>query len=693
MKKKFLAFFSFILSVIFVFSAVSCNESGSEEKVSDNGVYYGRTQIIRDGSCNLVENGTSEYKILLREDASKAENYAAQEFNRLLSSATGTTLPIVNTADLQESTAYISIGNTQMAAAAGETIEKNAISRNGFRLKSYKDGLLIVAGDNSGLIYGVYRFFEKNFNYMYYSPEEIKIDKSQTVGLLNFNFEDWPDFPERDVYNYTTKSYPAEVMRYFLNPSIYSKWDDTYGEGSWWSSLYDQSMVEQIVAYKDYGYEHDTLNNKDVLPEDVWYYGKGGDTNATMSQLCFTQALYSKGDLDPVQSGLMDADGHLTDDESFGDGSHGLFWTFCYNLIKNYISVETDKTLFQLGMSDNQDFCSCARCQTDISKYTRTGLVIRFANQVADVVKAWQEKNCPERTIYLTIFAYLTVIQPPVKMVNGKYQAIDSSVVVRDNIIVRYAPLLDGYLFPLLDETHNAGASGSIKGWKALAKNFAVWDYTANFREFYQPFTNWMAGYENLKSYYAYGFIDIFNQGNGSSTNLSFYYMDAWVRSRLLWDIHQDYHKLMDEFIDAYYGEGADHVRTYIEKLTFHYLNYMMPKGFSGLATGSSVTANINNYPLSVVDSVNTLFEDGINHINNCADLSEERKEIYIERLEYESVFFRYLELSLYSDYLSRAEFAAKIDDFERICRRGNLGGLTGDTTIYDEIALWKAAL
>ena len=412
MKKRFLTFLSFILSAVFVFSAVSCKGNDVEEK-TDPEVYYGRTQIIKESSRNLVENGTSEYKILLREDASKAENYAAQEFNRLLSSATGTTLSIVNTADLNESTAYISIGNTEMAEAAGETIEKNAINRNGFKLKSYKDGLLIVAGDNSGLIYGVYRFFEKNFNYMYYSPEEIKIDKSNTVGLLNFNFEDWPDFPERDIYNYTTKSYPAEVMKYFLNPSIYSKWDDTYGEGSWWSSLYDQSMEEQIVPSKIYGAEH---------PD--WYYGHGGDTNATRSQLCFTKALYDKENLDVVSSGLMDENGNLTEDESFGDGSHGLFWTFCYNLIKNYVSVETDKTLFQLGMSDNQDFCNCARCQEDISNYTRTGLVIRFANQVADVVKAWQEKNCPERTIYLTIFAYLTVIQPPVKIKNTTISCI-----------------------------------------------------------------------------------------------------------------------------------------------------------------------------------------------------------------------------------------------------------------------------
>ena len=381
----------------------------------------------------------------------------------------------------------------------------------------------------------------------------------------------------------------------------------------------------------------------------------------------------------------------MTEDETFADGSHGLFWTFCYNLIKNYVSVETDKTLFQPGMSDNEYFCDCDKCKEDISSYTRTGLVIRFANQVADVVKAWQDKNCPERTIYLTVFAYLTVVQPPVVSENGQYKPIDDSLIVRDNIIIRYAPLLEGYLFPLLNERHNARANIQMNGWKALAKNFAVWDYTINFGETYQTFPNWMAGYENLKSYYDYGYIDIYNQGNGSSANLSFYYMDMWVRSRMIWDIHKDYNELMNEFMDVYYGVGADCIRSYIEKLTFHYLNYMQPLGYSGAATAATTT--IKNYPLYFIEGIANCFADGFKKISDSAELSEERKEILTKRLEYETVFFKYLELTLYPSYFTKATLAEKIDDFERICKNGNLGGLRTFSNIYDVIADWRSKL
>ena len=691
MKNKHLTLFNSILCLLVVFLLSSCGKTTTtteiitttqrkNDTVICDEVYYGRNQKISESSINLVENKTSEYKILLRENASSAEEYAATEFNSLLNMVAEIKLEVVNSIDNENSTKYISIGNTALAELAGETVKEYSMNRNGFKIKSYGDGLLILAGDYTGLIYGVYRFFEKNCGYMYYAPDEIKIDNTETIKLLNYDYEDWPDFPERDVYNYTTKTDPAPTMRYYLNGSIYSKWNEIYGEGTWWSSLYDQSMEEQIVPSKTYGAEH---------PD--WYYGPGGDTNATRSQLCFTKALYDKGELDAYSSGLLKPNGELTDDETFANGSRGLFWTFCYNLLKNYISVETNKTLFQLGMSDNEYFCDCDKCKEDIVKYTRSGLVIRFANQVADVVKAWQEKNCPERTIYLTIFAYLTVVQPPVKYENGEYKAIDDSLVLRDNIVLRYAPMLEGYLFPLLDEKHNARANIQMNGWKAIASHFAVWDYTINFGEAYQTFPNWMASYENLKSYYDYGYIDIYNQGNGTSTNLSFYYLDMWVRSRLLWDIHLDYESLMNEFIDAYYGEGAQYVRDYIERLTFHYLNHMQPMGYNGAATAATTT--IKNYPISFVEDINNRFGKGINEIKNSSDLSPERKDTLVKRLEYESVFFRYVEITLYSSYFSREDLIAKIDDFERICKNGNLGGLRMFTTADEIIIEWRNKL
>ena len=118
--------------------------------------------------------------------------------------------------------------------------------------------------------------------------------------------------------------------------------------------------------------------------------------------------------------------------------------------------------------------------------------------------------------------------------------------------------MLEGYLFPLLNQEKNANAYFQMNGWKTLASHFAVWDYTVNFGELYHQFPSWMTMYDNLKGYYDYGYIDVYNQGNSMSTNLAFYWFDLWARTRLLWDIHLDYEALKEEFFAVYYGVAAD---------------------------------------------------------------------------------------------------------------------------------------
>lgn len=670
MKKSIIKIISLLICFIICFSLVSC-----KKPAEDDGTYYGRVQIIKEGSKYLVENGVSEYKILLPSDPVPAEEYAASEFNQLLSQVSGVKLEIVTEADLSKSTKYVSIGNTVMAEQANATLGANDINRNGFKIKSYKDGLLIVAGDRSGLIYGVYRFFEKQCNYMYFTPTEIRLDKTSTIKMHEYDFEDWPDFPNREIYTYANKNYPEQTMHYYMNSSMFSKHSDMYGEGTWWSSLLDQSLALQLLSYETYRAENPT-----------WFFGGAGGSNATNPQLCFSKALddmkaYEKGE-------WFDEDGNWI--EGYADGSHGMFWTLCYNLIRNYVSVETDKTLFQLGMSDNKDFCNCERCKEEISAYTRSGLVIRFANQVADVVKEWQQANCPERTIYLTVFAYLTVVQPPVKYVNGEYVPIDESVRVRDNIVVRYAPIEEGYLFPLLDKEHNANAYFQMTGWKALASHFAVWDYTVNFGEFYHPFPSWMTMYDNLKGYYDYGYVDIFNQGNSYSEHLAFYWFDMWMRTRICWDIHADYNALKEEFFSAYYGVAADSISAYMDRLSMIYLSWAEKSGYNGKM---QATATLDKWPLAVIQNLWTYFDSAIYAIENDSSISSERKEVLKERIDYDSVSVRYFELKLHSNNFSKAELAKKIDDFEAICRRGNLGGLRSWTTIYEEILTWREAL
>ncbi len=320
------------LCLVTSLSAFGCK---SDKKAKENYDHNGRYQKVLDGDSYLVENGASSYAILLREGYDEAEEFAAEEFNKLLKEASGVQLPVVTQADLSSTTKYISIGDTAMSEAAKVDPTKAEYTRNGFHIKNYKDGLVINAPERSGLIYGVYRFFEKNCNYMYYDVDTSVIDRSESVVLKEFDFQDWPDFLNREVYSYGTKENPAYAMSLYTTGGQFSKWESKYGEGTWWSkTLDDQSFQTALLQPGTY---------KEMYPH--WFYVEPGATGqAAYPQMCYTEGLYSKDTAQTADGSKITSINQVTTN----DGSAGMFWTLVYNLINNHILVEKDKTVFSI---------------------------------------------------------------------------------------------------------------------------------------------------------------------------------------------------------------------------------------------------------------------------------------------------------------------------------------------------------
>ena len=97
-----------------------------------------------------------------------------------------------------------------------------------------------------------------------------------------------------------------------------------------------------------------------------------------------------------------------------------------------------------------------------MEKYTIHGLNMRFVNKVADAVEAWRQENAPHREIYLVTFAYYPTIDPPVRWEGDTPMPVDESVIARENVIVRIAPIMANYRFDLLDAEHNQNSRSSF---------------------------------------------------------------------------------------------------------------------------------------------------------------------------------------------------------------------------------------
>ena len=482
----------------------------------------------------IYQNGCTGYKILIPQNSSEAEKYAAEELTRIMTLA-GVSIHTVTDKGIKirESDKYIAVGNTVYFKSLGIKMFQKEFKFDGFIIESIGDTYVIKGVGDTGTCFGVYGFAEYAFGYVYYAKDEYKINnKAQN---LEFHIKDIPTFFGRYAFSYYTAHIPDNGFRLRVNGE-FSKREAKHGEGRPWSTLSDQSYAMQILDYRKYREAH---------PD--WFYLSPGKEDAPPPQ-CYPQICFSKG---------------LYDKEFFD--------TFMHNLINDYIAVQTDKVFFMLGISDNTDFCNCETCQKEVSKYTRSGLSMRFVNKVADAVEAWRVQNAPEREIYLISFAYLTTFEAPVIKDGENYLPIDKSVVACDNVIIQYAPIHANYMYPLMDAEHNPQSRESILGWKAIAKNMCVWDYRQDFHTQSFPYPTTLTAQANLETYAKLGFIEVFNQAQHFCAGSPFIEMDDFARSRLHWNIKESYDELCDEFRRAFYKEAEPFVTEYLHAIENYY--------------------------------------------------------------------------------------------------------------------------
>ncbi len=198
-----------------------------------------RRKVIEKTDGYIAKGGKTTYSICVAAPNDCAMQYAAEELKRLIKLASDAELSIGNGS--AESAIYLSVGK---GLSAGE---KN---RNGFTIKTVGKDVHIDGVDKTGLLFGVYRFMELVADYMYLADDETLI--GDCVAFKKLDVYDYPDFQNRDVYNYDTKHFADHARRLYLSGGNFSIEEEKYGEGSWWSTLWDQSLCDQLVDHKVY---------------------------------------------------------------------------------------------------------------------------------------------------------------------------------------------------------------------------------------------------------------------------------------------------------------------------------------------------------------------------------------------------------------------------------------------------------
>ena len=221
---------------------------------------------------------------------------------------------------------------------------------------------------------------------------------------------------------------------------------------------------------------------------------------------------------------------------------------FIVQRVKEWLRESPGVNIISLSQNDHAGACECARCATvDEREGSHAGSLLDLVNYVAGRI----EPEFPN--VMVDTLAYQHSRKAP------------KTLRPRQNVIIRLCSIECNFAQPLEHPTNEA-FTRDIRDWHRLTNRLYVWDYTTDFSHYLLPFPNWYVLGPNVRFFHRNGVVGLFEQGAYQSFSNEMSEMRAWVLAQLLWNPYQDDRKLIQEFLNAYYGEpSARHILDYFD--------------------------------------------------------------------------------------------------------------------------------
>lgn len=578
-----------------------------------------KAERFEDTSTVFVENKHSDYIIVIPENATPTDKYAANELNKYLKQATSVELAVETDVDksFEATKKYISIGDTQIYQDSGMTVEYEELNRDGYKIKTYGNTVVINALQDVGVLYGVYGFLEGQFNWEAYAGDEIYIEKKDKSYVKNFDWVNAPDFEGRETDGrLAVEPYSASVLK-FRTDSMSAKY---YGPTADYVPNSSESFREVI----------DPHIYQESHPE--WF-------EKTMIQLCLT------------------ADGIVEE-----TAARGI----------SMLEENPSATYFNMSQGDGNGYCTCDNCKAEIAKYKTSGYIVRFMNKVIAIMEEWHQQNCPDRLIRYSTFAYQAGLTPPVELnERGQYVPLDRSVIPHEKLYIRLTTMYACRSHRVDDAScsHNAEYYQVYEGWKSICKNFTIYDYCANYDYYLSFYNNTGTLQSNLQYYKDMGLVSVGYQNTTGNKIKSMGVLENYLLGKLMWNVDENVNDLISNFMTNYYKEAAPYMTKYF--------NFM--KGYMALADANrkgGVHQMIFNGSCSYLGTAEVwtspVLEQAKQYIDQAMAAAEKIEDISIRnkitnRILEESVCIRYMIARNYSSYyvVEGTTYLSFIESFE----------------------------
>lgn len=452
----------------------------------------------------IAENGKTEFSILTADDADACILNAVDELQTYLEKICGAEFGHITESEYSAGDKVIILGETDLGIT---DTAPSSIGEDGFLLYSNGNQLVILGEDSRGTLYGVYTFLEEYLGVRWFTPTLEVVPESKNIIIdANINRIVEPSFVLRR--NACAGTNEKHYARNKINVTYWDEMKD-YG-GALTYVLWDVTL--------------DSLVPDSLFAEHPEYFAMNPDGTRTTDHVCL-----SHPDVLPIAVA---------------------------NAREAIVNCPRDSKYIHIGQKDNSNYCHCETCESLYEKYGAVSApTIIFTNSFADAL----DDEFPDFTF--TFYAYGETDRPPqdltltcnpnvVPVLCGLHKAC------RSHKLTECGAQDGNETFENLYGNNEPTIAQDFANWVKIADRTFIYDYTINFLNSAQFFSNLETMQSTMKYMYDIGITGFtYNCGDGHSA--AFNELRNYLLCKLQWDVNADVEYHMVDFMNAYYGADA----------------------------------------------------------------------------------------------------------------------------------------
>ena len=521
----------------------------------------------------FAKNGKAQCVIAVPKNLDRLEKLALEELKSHLEKMSGASFQVVPESQAGKQSA-IYLGKTDFAVANGVNFPK--LSREEWVIRTVGRNLILSGGRPAGTFFAVWALLEKAGCWSLATDQEL-VPRKPDLNLTGIDEQKKPVIDGRNIYDgvpwlFKATSVPEKYYKEYWMNRLRNRLNGGHGmSNNVPNAIYRGilfNLSDRMMNYHTFGYYVDVSlykshpeyfamdkNGKRVCPKELW---KG---MAVQGGLCLSNPDVKKITLESLRK-------YIKADREKG-------------------SPEDWPVVYDISVLDNfPHVCQCPACQA-IAKEEggETGLLLRYINSVAKEI----EKEYPG-IIIRTFAAYSGAYDPPRKTMPEK------------NVIMQYCDSFSNSdSFHSLKSEQNREMLKLLEGWAKHVK-LVVWDYSNLGGVYFTPpriETVLDSLQDNVRTFRDNGVVGLFfESGIDSAIPQNFYELNFFVLSHLLLDPEQDVEKLVNTFMDGYYGGAAPALKQYLKAIREGVKAYPEPQLTNRVARWPHVTPGflVNSY-------------------------------------------------------------------------------------------------